>query len=152
MDVAQITSIIDVKILHDIVIDQLATIAQRDAKIAAQEEQVTSQQRTIVYKTAKTQALTAEILRLRQVQFVARLEKMDPEQRALFDETMAADIAAVQTELEALQASAAAQTKAPRGTPKRQPLPASLPRIETRHEPESCSCSQCGADLLPHRW
>jgi len=148
MDAAQITSIIDVQILHDIVIDQLATIAQRDAKIAAQEEQVTSQQRTIVYKSAKIQALTAEILRLRRVQFAARSEKMDPEQRALFDETMAADITAVQAELEALQAPAAAQTKAARGTPKRQPLPASLPRIETRHEPDSCTCGQCGAALV----
>ena len=28
------------------------------------------------------------------------------------------------------------------------PLPAHLPRIEHRHEPESCTCGQCGQDLV----
>ena len=163
MDAAQITSITDVQILHGIVAEKLIEIAERDAQltahqaqitahvatIAAQEAQVSSQQRTIIYKSAKIATLTAEIMRLRRVQFAARSEKMDPEQRALFDETMAADIAAVQTELEALQSPAvAAQAKTSRGTPKRQPLPASLPRIETRHEPDSCTCGQCGAALV----
>ena len=163
MDAAQITSITDVQILHGIVAEKLIEIAERDAQltahqaqitahvatIAAQEAQVSSQQRTIIYKSAKIATLTAEIMRLRRVQFAARSEKMDPEQRALFDETMAADIAAVQTELEALQSpEVGAIAKASRGTPKRQPLPASLPRIETRHEPDSCTCGQCGAALV----
>jgi transposase len=39
--------------------------------------------------------------------------------------------------------------KSTRATPKRRPLPAELPRIETRHEPESCACSRCGAALVP---
>lgn len=30
----------------------------------------------------------------------------------------------------------------------RQPLPDHLPRIEHRHEPESCHCEQCGKDLV----
>ena len=30
----------------------------------------------------------------------------------------------------------------------RQALPAHLPRIEHRHEPESCACGQCGQDLV----
>ncbi len=30
----------------------------------------------------------------------------------------------------------------------RQPLPNHLPRIEHRHEPESCTCGQCGKDLV----
>ena len=30
----------------------------------------------------------------------------------------------------------------------RQPLPDHLPRIEHRHEPESCPCDQCGKDLV----
>lgn len=30
----------------------------------------------------------------------------------------------------------------------RQPLPDYLPRIEHRHEPESCQCEQCGKDLV----
>ncbi|EQD55415.1 transposase IS66 [mine drainage metagenome] len=70
--------------------------------------------------------MTAEIARLRRVQFAARSEKMDPDQRALFDETMAADLAAVETQLQA----------------------AELPRVETRHEPASCACAECGAALV----
>jgi transposase len=30
----------------------------------------------------------------------------------------------------------------------RQPLPEHLPRIEHRHEPDSCTCGQCGKDLV----
>jgi hypothetical protein len=30
-----------------------------------------------------------------------------------------------------------------------QPLPDHLPRIEHRHEPDSCACGQCGKDLEP---
>lgn len=142
MDAAQITSIIDVETLHGIVIDQLATIAQRDARIAADH-------RAIVYKDSRIEALTAEIKRLQRVQFAARTEKMDPDQRALFDETLSADIAAVEAELDALRSpEATAQAAATRAKPKRRPLPPELPRVETRHEPASCTCGQCGADLV----
>ena len=75
-----LNSITDAQHLREIVIHQLGQIAKRD--------------QTIVYKEAKISKLTAEIMRLRRVQFAARSEKMDPEQRALFDEAMAADIAA----------------------------------------------------------
>ncbi len=142
MDAAQITSITDVKTLHGIVIDQLTAIAQRDARIAADH-------RAIVYKDSKIEALTAEIKRLQRVQFAARTEKMDPDQRALFDETLSADIAAVEAELDALRSPAAStEAKSARTPPKRRPLPPELPRLETRHEPASCACAQCGADLV----
>ncbi|MGQ0529337.1 MAG: transposase domain-containing protein [Panacagrimonas sp.] len=52
-------------------------------------------------------ALTAEVARLRRVQFAARSEKMSPEQRALFDEAIETDIAAVEAELETLRSPAA---------------------------------------------
>jgi transposase len=31
----------------------------------------------------------------------------------------------------------------------RRPLPPELERIEIRNEPESCTCGQCGAALVP---
>src|SRR5690606_14833948 len=37
-------------------------------------------------------------------------------------------------------------TSVPKGTPKREPLPAELPRREIRHEPESSTC-RCGCEL-----
>lgn len=71
---------------------------------------------------------------------------MNPEQRALFDEAVAADIAAVQTQIESLRSPSAPRQQV---QPKRVALPAHLPRVETRHEPESCTCGRCGKALTP---
>ena len=150
MDATQLASITDVKTLRGIVVDQLARIARHTCEIAERDALIAAHDRVIVYKDSKIAVLTAEIARLRRVQFAARSEKMDPDQRALFEESMAADIAAVQTQLEALQSpEAAARSKTSRSTPRRRPLPPELPRIQTRHEPESCTCGQCGAALVP---
>ncbi|MGH8031371.1 MAG: IS66 family transposase [Luteimonas sp.] len=135
MDLAQLSTITDADVLRAMVVEKLGEIAARD--------------RAIVYKDCKIAVLTAEIARLRRVQFAARSERMDPEQRALFDESMAADIAAVEAELAELRTEKAATAPAvPRVQPKRRPLPPELPRIETRHEPKSCECAQCGAALV----
>lgn len=109
-------------------LEQLDAIKQRD--------------RTIHHRETKIAKLTAEIARLRRVQFAAKSERMDPDQRELFDEAMAADIAAAQSELDALRTPDTA--KVPRKTPQRRALPADLPRIETRHERQSCDCATCG--------
>jgi transposase len=101
----------------------------------------------IAYKDARIVKLTAEIARLRRVQFTARSEQMDPQQRSLFDEAMAADIAAVEDELEALRSPSSAAAPA-RKTPARRAFPAELLRIETRHEPASCDCATCGGALV----
>ncbi|MBK9663288.1 MAG: hypothetical protein IPO71_09800 [Nitrosomonas sp.] len=53
-------------------------------------------------------------------------------------------MAAVNAEIEQLDPSA----KVPRSRAGRQPLSDHLPRIEHRHEPESCQCSQCGQNLV----
>ncbi len=135
MDLAHLATITDADVLRGMVIEKLADIAARD--------------RAIVYKDCKIAQLSAEIARLQRVQFAARSEKMDPEQRALFEESMAADIAAVEAELEALQTPAPGAAPRPvQGQPKRRVLAPELPRVETRHEPASCTCSQCGAALV----
>jgi transposase len=149
MDDAQLNTITDVETLRGVIREKIDAIAAQQRIITAREHVIAERDRSIVYKDAKISTLTAEIARLRRVQFAARSEKMDPEQRALFDETMAADIAAVETELEALQHSQTpAKAAAPRSVPKRRPLPPELPRIEVRHEPDSCTCGQCGSALV----
>ena len=170
MDAAQLSAINDANVLRGIVAEKLVEIAARDAKIAQHEAQraeditqiaahaakiaqheaqALAHQRAIVYKNSRIEQLTLQIARLRQVQFDARSERMDPEQRALFDESVAADIAAVETELEGLQSEdEKTPTKPPRKKSKRRPLPPELPRIENRHEPESCTCGECGASLV----
>ncbi|MGH8336077.1 MAG: IS66 family transposase, partial [Gammaproteobacteria bacterium] len=69
-----------------------------------------------------------------------------PEQRQLFADACEEDGAAIVAELEQAQEP----TKPlPRTKPTgRKPLPPELPRIEHRHEPESCQCGRCGADLV----
>ena len=140
MDATQLAAITDVDVLRCIVAEKLSELAERDAKIAADH-------RSIVYKDCKIEALTAEVYRLRRVHYAARTERMDPDQRALFDEALTADIAAVEAELDLLR-SPEAEAALARDKPKRRPLPAELPRVETRHEPASCACAQCGADLV----
>lgn len=155
MDSTTLATITDADVLRGIVAEQLDAIAQRDhaialrdAQIAERDARLSERDRTIVYKEAKIAKLTAEITRLRRVQFAARSEKMDPDQRVLFDEAMAADIAAVEAELEELQRSDAPVQPRPRTAPKRRPLPPELPRVDVRHEPDSCSCKDCGAALV----
>ena len=151
MDSVQLATITDADVLRAIVANALEQIAERDQSIAQFTTEIARRDHTIAWKSAEIERLTAEIARLRRVQFAARSEKMDPDQRALFDEAMAADLAAVETQLESLRApdpAIPAAVPAPRPALRRAPLPAELPRVETRHEPESCTCAQCGAALV----
>lgn len=120
-------------------------------------------------KDFKIEALTFELSRLRRIQFGVKNETLSLLQRDIFAETLAADIAAIEVELEQLAdvepCATVAKPKRPRASRKcscifcihhipvvcRQPLPEHLPRIEHRHEPESCTCGQCGNDLVKIR-
>ena len=53
-------------------------------------------------KDFKIEALTFELARLRRIQFGAKNEALSPLQRDIFAETLAADIAAIEIELEQL--------------------------------------------------
>jgi transposase len=68
----------------------------------------------------------------------------------LFAETLATDSAPIEVELEQLAEAEPCATvdKPKRPRAGRQPLPEHLPRIEHRHEPESCTCGQCGNALV----
>ncbi|MEO8039530.1 MAG: IS66 family transposase, partial [Betaproteobacteria bacterium] len=136
MDLSALHTTSDIESLRSMALGMIETIEARDVEIR-------EHRRENHYKQTKIDALSAEIARLRRVQFAARSEKMNPEQRALFDETIETDIAAVEAELETLRPPAARA----RQVPKRQPLPAHLPRVETRHEPASCTCAACGEAL-----
>ena len=161
MDRAALNAITDVETLRALVLDKIEVIArqsqaiaQRDEAMAAHDEAIASyvttiaqRDRTIVFKTAKIDRLTHEIARLRRLQYAAKSETFDPGQRELFDEAMAADIAALEAELESLREPVAASAKPPRKAVRRA-LPADLPRIETIHEPASCTCEACGGALV----
>lgn len=133
-------------------VQTLVDQAQKDAAEAARlAEQITRRDNELRFAQTKIQALTLELAHLRRMRFGVRSEALTAEQRDLFQETWASDIAAAEAELAKQQASAtpidAQVPRAPRPRAGRQPLPEHLPRIEHRHEPASCTCGQCGNDL-----
>jgi len=69
---------------------------------------------------------------------------MPVEQAQLFEETIDADLAAMEEELVQLSPTPA---KA-KGEAKCQPLPVSLPRTDIHHEPETTVCP-CGCTMKP---
>ena len=142
-------------LLTQVMTERDHAVAERDtarAQVKQQAQLIDARERTISHRDAQIAALTAEIARLRRVQFSAKSERMDPAQRALFEETMAADIAAVEAQLEAIQAqdedAATTQQRRTRTVARRKPLPEHLERVETRHEPATCTCPQCQGALV----
>jgi len=96
------------------------------------------------HQQALNEKLAHENALLKRLKFAAQSERFNPEQRSLLEEELDADLAAVAQEIEQLNPPASAPEDKQR--PKRQPLPANLPRREIRHEPESTTC-QCGCQL-----
>lgn len=97
------------------------------------------------HKQAIIDKLTHENAMLKRLKFAAQSERFSPEQRSLLEESLDADLQAVAEELEQLAPPVADKSPA-KQQPKRQPLPAHLPRREIRHDPESTTCA-CGCQL-----
>ena len=103
----------------------------------------TSQQdREIAFKQATIDKLTHEMAVLKRLKFAAKSEAFNAEQKSLLEETIDADLAALAAEIEQ-RSSRASRTPSDKQQPKRQTLPAHLPRREIRHEPENTTCG-CG--------
>ncbi len=117
------------------VIQALMTQVQRDA------EMLSAKDAAIQAKDFKIQALTHEIAYYRRIRFSAKSESLSALQRDLFQETWNTDMSAIEAELEQLKDDQPCETVARPKRPRagRQALPAHLPRIEHRHEPESCT-------------
>jgi len=121
-------------------------------RLAAKDGELERRSADLHAATLKIQAMALEIAHLRRMRFGVKSESLGSETRELFEETQASDIAAVearlaqqQAELDAIAASQSTPpAKPPRARAGRQPLPDHLTRIEHRHEPESCTCADCG--------
>lgn len=96
-------------------------------------------------KDCKIQALSLELAYHKRLKFSAKTESFTAQQRDLFLETEQSDLAAMQAELAQLSPSTAPRKVSQTG---RKALPAELPRIVHRHEPDSCTCGHCGKDLV----
>jgi transposase len=126
--------------------DQLARMDAQQLRAFAAEliETLAGKDRELRHKELKIEQLTHEMAVLKRWKFAARSEQLHGAQRSLLEETIDADLEAIAVELAALRSPQRPQ--APKEQPKRGPLPAHLPRVEVRHEPERTVCS-CGCAL-----
>ena len=115
--------------LRELAQELIATIAQQSQAIAAKDSD-------ILYRQAKIDKLTHELATLKRWKFGRSSELLNAGQISLLDETIDADIAAIEQELEHL-APAPITDAAPRKQPRRAALPPELPRVDQHHEPDS---------------
>jgi uncharacterized protein (DUF3084 family) len=89
-----------------------------------------------------------ELAQFKRHKFAQKNEHLTAKQIHLWDEAVEEDIAAVDLELERLNAGKtdASAQKATANKPKRRPLPDHLPTLRIEHEPASTQCS-CGCTL-----
>ena len=121
------------------------------AEIKQLGEQADRDARTIRFKDAKLEKITFELARLKAWKFGAHTERLNAEQRQMFETTAAEDEADLAAQLAALQGKSddavdqAPSTK-PKALPRRKPLPDHLRRIDHHHEPADTTCG-CGQQM-----
>ena len=126
--------------------EQLRQLAQELlAKVAQQSQIIAQRDSDIQYRQAKIDKLTHELATLKRWKFGRSSEQLNGIQISLIEETIEADIAAIELELQEL-APVAKVPAQPRQQPKRAALPAGLPRVDIHHEPDSMTCG-CGCQL-----
>ncbi len=143
--------------LHGLSAPALTEVAQKLLlQVAALAQQITTQAQAIKFRDIKLERITFELARLKAWRFGAKTERMDAEQRQLFEETWAADQASLEAQLDALQMQPGVQLSTQpvpleepqaRQQPRRQALPEHLRREVHRHEPASTACD-CGLAMV----
>src|SRR5262249_42323425 len=140
--------------LTELATQMLAHIAEQSRHIAEQGKHIASQAQAIKWRDAKIESITFQLARLKAWKFGAKTERMNPAQREIFEETLAADQASLEAQLVALQqgtpTGGAAPQQQQRRQPKREALPPHLPRVDQRIEPEDTHCPTpgCGQPML----
>jgi transposase len=131
--------------LHELGVDQLRELTQALLQRTGRDAQ------ELIWRDAKIDKLTFEIAQLKRMQFGVKSEQLGADQRALFDEAVGGDIAAIEEQIAALQATLPPKAQAQPRTPKRTPLPAQLPRVDRHHEPENTACATPGCGCAMRR-
>ena len=136
----------DERQLRKLAAELIEKVTQQDQEIRAKAESIERDQRELHRRQLKIDQLTHEMAVLKRWKFAARSERLDSSQRSLLDESIDADLAAMEVELESLRSSDAMVPAKSAIPPKRAALPAHLPRTEIRHEPEVTTCA-CGCEM-----
>jgi transposase len=121
------------------------------AEVAAKDELLARHAREATFKQALIDKLTHEVANLRRLKYAVTSEKfcagMSAEQKSLIEETLDSDIAQLTAELEQADADAqGAKDKKAKQSPRRELLPAHLPRRDVHHEPQNTACA-CGCAM-----
>ncbi len=124
-----------------------ASQAELAAVILALQERVRQDSVLLREREVKIDKLIFELAYYKRLRFASKSEAL-PGQLELFEETLATDVAAIESELEQLQVEAGPAAKPKRPRAGRQVFPPHLTRIEHRHEPASCACDQCGREMV----
>jgi transposase len=126
----------------------LAELTAQSRQIQQHQQAAQRYEREIKFKDAKLEKITFELARLKAWKFGARTERMNAEQRQMFEDTAAEDEADLQAQLDALQgqASPPANAEKTQRQPRRQKLPEHLRRVEHHHEPADTTCG-CGQPM-----
>jgi len=121
------------------------SLSEAQALLAQLQNQLSQREQLIQALELKNQKLLQELAYLKRLRYNAKSEAMSAEKKALFEDDVEQDLAAIAAELDP---TPAADTQKPRTRAGRQPLPAHLERVEIRHEPEQCTCGQCQSPLI----
>lgn len=130
--------------LDHLTTDELRQLVQGlSLHVTHQDELIGKKDQELHWRQTKIDKLTHELAMHKRWRFGVKAEHWPVEQRHLFAETADADVAAMESELEALST---AKVPTEKRQPKRAVLPPELPRTNIVHEPESTSCP-CGCSL-----
>ncbi len=129
--------------LHEVTLRLIDGFAEQQRLLEAKERSIETLTREVTFKSTKVDQLTHELAQYKRLRFGKSSEKLDAAQASLLEETLDADLAAIEDELKQLRPPPKTENKQ---QPRRTPLPANLPRVDIHHEPESTTCT-CGCAL-----
>ena len=129
--------------LHEVALRFMDGFAEQQRLLEAKDRSIETLTREVTFTSTKVDQLTHELAQYKRLRFGKSSEKLDAAQASLLEETIDADLAAIEEELKRLRPPPKTEGKQ---QPRRTPLPAHLPRVDVHHEPESTTCA-CGCAL-----
>ena len=124
----------------------MTTVGEQTTVIENTQQALASKAKELQHKETLIAKLTFEMATLRRARYGRTAETLNREQRALFEDAIDEDLAALEVQLENAAPSESNASKRERRQPKRGQIPADLPRTDVYHEPENAQC-QCGCQL-----
>ncbi len=131
--------------LRDALVGRLDSLSQ---EVQSYRDQLTATQAELHAAQLKNQALTLELAHHKRIKFGVKSEALSPDQLALFEDNWGEDNGELESAVDQLMPEVATESRKERARAGRQPLPEHLPREIHVHEPASCQCGQCGADMV----